>query len=113
MDCLWIRYDDSSQWPGGEGPTAGLDTPGTITAGAITEFFSTLSIVTGALGATLNSYANGNTGALLNLDKGQLVNLAATATASRISLIKPWADRIGDLAEKVGDLATKSNEGCQ
>lgn len=89
-----------------------MDTPLTITFGAATDFFATVSFVTGEASSTLKSYASGNTGALWHFDTSQLANLAAKAAASRIPVVRPWADRIGDLAEKASDLAMQSDEGC-
>ena len=97
----------------GEGATFGLDTPGTITAAMVTEFFTSVSFVTGSAGAIFNSYAGGNTGALSQFNKSQLVNLATTAAASHIPGLKQWADRLGDVVEKAYDLSTESGEGCQ
>lgn len=97
----------------GEVPTAGLDTPGTITLAATTDFFGTVSVVSGGVAAALNSYASGNASAMWNFNVSQLANLAAKAAASKIPGIKPWAERIGDLAEQASDLALKANEGCR
>jgi hypothetical protein len=91
-----------------------LDTPVTITSAAVTEFFGTASFITGGLAATLESYANGNSDALWQFDTGQVVNLTTTGVASGIPFLKPWAERIGDLAEKAADLASKAKEeGCE
>jgi RHS repeat-associated protein len=97
----------------GEGPTGGVDTPGTITLGGMTDFFGTVSVVSGGAAATLDSYAAGDTRAMWNFNVSQLANLAAKAAASRLPLVKPWADRIGDLAEQAADLALKAKEGCR
>lgn len=48
-----------------------------------------------------------------DFDVSQLANIAAKSAASRLPLVKPWADRIGDLAEQAADLALKAKEGCQ
>ena len=43
----------------------------------------------------------------------QLAYLAAKAAASKLPLVKPWVERIGDLAEQAADLAMKAKEACQ
>lgn len=48
-----------------------------------------------------------------NFNVTQLTNLAAKAAASKLPHLKPWADRIGDLAEQAADLAMKAKDGCQ
>ena len=125
LGALLDQVSDSAGWTAfgsgvltvlsgvGEVPTAGLDTPVTITSATVTDFFATTSFVTGSIAATLKSYASGNSSALWNFDASQVVNLATAAAASRIPFLKPWAERIGDLAEKAGDLASKAEEGCQ
>jgi hypothetical protein len=47
-----------------------------------------------------------------NFGLSQLANFAAAA-ASKIPGIKPWADRIGDLAGQAADLAHQAKEACQ
>jgi len=97
----------------GEGFTFGGDTPVTITFGSMTTFFGVTSFATGAAAAVLNSYARGNTTALQNFNWSQLAGLAATAAASKLPFVKPWADRIGDLAGQATDLANSAKEPCQ
>lgn len=97
----------------GEGVTFGTDTPVTISFAGMTGFFGTSSFGTGALAATLNSFASGNTGALMNFDASNLINLSANAAASKVPGVRAWADTIGDLVEKATDLAVKANEACQ
>lgn len=96
----------------GEGPSGFLDTPATITAAGVTEFFSTVSVVSGGVAAVLNSYGQGNSSAARNFAASQLASLAATAAYSDLPMIKPWAKRIGDLAERAAQLATKVKEAC-
>jgi hypothetical protein len=96
----------------GEGVTFGGDTPVTIAFGSITGFFGTASFGTGAAAAALNSFASGNLGSIRRFDWSQLTNIAATAAASKIPFVKPWADTIGDLAEQGADLAAKAQEAC-
>lgn len=96
-----------------EVPSGGLDTPATMTAFALTDFFGGVSLVSGGAAAALRSYAAGNTSAIQQFEWGQLANLAAKAAASRIPVVKPWADRIGDIAENGAKLATRAkNGGC-
>ncbi len=38
---------------------------------------------------------------------------AMTAAASKIPLLKPWAETIGDLASQGADLALKTKEACK
>ena len=97
----------------GEGVTLGGDTPVTITFGSITGFFGSASFGTGAAAAALNSFANGNLGSIRGFDWSQLTNLAATAAASKIPFVKPWAETIGDLAEQGADLAAHAREACR
>ena len=37
---------------------------------------------------------------------------ATKRAASRLPLVKPWAERIGDLADQASDLALKAKRGC-
>jgi RHS repeat-associated protein len=97
----------------GEGPSAGVDTPATLTLGAITETMISMSVLSGATAATLESYASGNTSALERFNISQLANLAATAGASKVPFIRKWADRIGDLVEQATALGIQAQEGCR
>jgi len=98
----------------GEVPSAGLDTPATVTSVAVATFFGNAAYITGALAATLQSYSTGNSDALWQFDEGQAINLSSAAVTSGIPFLKPWAERIGDLAEKAADLAAKAKEeGCE
>jgi hypothetical protein len=97
----------------GEGFTLGGDTPVTITFGSVSLFFGSASTLTAGAASALNSYAGGNLAAVRNFGWGQLANLAATAAASKIPIVKPWADTIGDLAERGSDLALQTREACQ
>ncbi len=96
----------------GEGLTFGADTPVTISFGSLTLFFGTASTLSSGAASALNSMASGNTTAVENFGWSQLTNLAATAAASKIPLLKPWAERIGDLASQGADLALKTQEVC-
>ena len=49
--------------------------------------------------------------ALQSFNYSQLANIAAKAAASRIPIVKPWADRVGDLAEQACDLAVRAKGG--
>jgi RHS repeat-associated protein len=97
----------------GEGPTGGLDTPLTLSLAGATEFLFDTSIVTGAIGASLESFAAGNTKALMNFNVSQLAGLAATAAATRVPRIKKWAERLGDLAAEATGIAMEAKGGCQ
>ena len=97
----------------GEGFTFGGDTPVTITFGTAAAFFTTASNITGGGAAYLNSFARGNSISVANFGLSQLANFAAAATSSKIPGIRPWADRIGDLAGQAADLAHQASEACQ
>jgi len=74
---------------------------------------ATTSAVTGGIAAGLNSFASGNMTAVKNFNFSQLESIAATASASRIPVLKPWADRIGDLYGKLVDVTAKAKEACR
>ena len=64
--------------------------------------------------AALDSFASGNSLCrVTNFALSQLVNLTATAAASRLPIVRPWADRIGDLAEMAADVAHQAQEVCK
>ena len=65
------------------------------------------------LEASVRSYVAGNTRIPRNFAASQLANLAGRTAATRLPFVRPWADRIGVLAEQASDLATKANEVCQ
>lgn len=79
----------------------------------MTGFFGTSSFGTEALAATLNSFASGNTSALMNFNTSNLINLTANAAAGKIPGIANWADTIGDLVEKAADLAAEAKGACK
>lgn len=97
----------------GEGPSAGLDTPGTITAGTFTAAAESGSLITGAAAALFSSYANGNTSALTNFNASNLVGLAVTLTASKIPFVKRLGQTLGDAASQAVGLAQQAQGGCQ
>ena len=97
----------------GEGITVGTDTPVTITFVSLTTFFTAASTGTAGSAAALRSFASGNPIAVANFALSQLANVTAAAAASKIPFIKPWAKRIGDLAEQAADLAHQAKEACK
>jgi len=96
----------------GEGITLGLDTPVTITFGSVSGFFGASGFGAGAAAAVLNSFARGDIASIRSFDFNQLSNLAAQAASSRIPFLKPYAELIGDLAEKGAGIAAASEEVC-
>jgi RHS repeat-associated protein len=96
----------------GEGVSLGLDTPVTITFGSATGFFATSSFLTGSAAAVLNSFASGNVQSMLDFNWSQLTNVAATAAASKIPGVGPWAETVGNLAEQGRDMSTNAAEAC-
>ena len=96
----------------GEGFTFGGDTPVTVSFGAATDFFGTVSLTTGTIVSGLNSFAAGNTNALSNFDWNHLAGIAATAAASRIPGLASWAETIGHLVEQGADLANRAGVVC-
>ena len=96
----------------GEGVTLGFDTPVTVTFGAMTDVFGSISLATKAGASVANAYASGNTQPLKSFDWSGLANIAAAAAASKINALHRWAESIGNMAEQGVDLAAKSEEGC-
>ncbi len=97
----------------GEGPSAGFDTPITLSLASTTSFFGTASFITGAAGSSLSSFASGDLTALGNFNFSQLYEIAAKAAASRIPGASGFADTVGNLAGQAVDLAAKAPEACQ
>ena len=115
-DSMWLGFGFGAGAVlagAGEGITLGGDTPVTLTFGSLTTFFGTTSALTGAAAAALKAYASGNTSAISNFNWSGLATLAATAASSKLPFLKPWADRIGDLAGQAADLAASAKEPCQ
>jgi RHS repeat-associated protein len=115
-DSMWLGFGFGAGAilaGAGEGITLGGDTPFTLTFGSLTTFFGTTSALTGSASAALNAYASGNTSAIWKFNWSGLATLAATAASSKLPFLKPWADRIGDLAGKGADLAAKAKDPCQ
>jgi len=113
-ESMWLGFGAGTVLAGAcEGITLGGDTPFTLTFGSLTTFFGTTSALTGAAAAGLNAYASGNTSAISNFNWNGLATLAATAASSKLPFLKPWADRIGDLAGQAADLAASTKEPCQ
>jgi hypothetical protein len=98
---------------GGEEVTFGLDTPGTVTLGSMTSYFTSVSYVTGATAATLNSFASGNTAAMWQFGASQTYGALTAGIAGKLPAIKRWADRVGDLTEQAQELASESQEPCE
>ena len=95
-----------------EGVTLGGDTPFTITFASMMTVFGNTSAVTGAMGSLLNSFASGNIGAIEDFNTSHLTSIAAKLGASKIPLLAPWADTIGDLAEQAAHLGATAKEAC-
>jgi hypothetical protein len=98
---------------GGEEVTLGLDTPGTMALGSMFTYFTSVSYITGATAAALNSFANGNTAAMWQFASSQTYGTLSAGVAGKLPAIKRWADRVGDLASKVFDLQTQAEEACK
>jgi len=97
---------------GGEGFTFGADTPFTISFSSTATFFGGASVVAGTAASVLKSIAAGNTKAIRNFDWTHLSELAATAAASRVPFIGPWAETVGRLAGQAAEISATAEEVC-
>lgn len=96
----------------GEVPSGGLDTGLTITAGSVTAAAGDASLVTGAIAAALQSFANGNVTPAASFDVNNLIGIAVTLKA--LPFLKSDAKTLGNLAQQLVGLATQVKEvGCQ
>ena len=97
----------------GEGATFGLDTAGTITAGAVTGFATDAALITGTAAAVFNSFANGNLNALSSFDLTRLVGLGATLAASKLPFVGRFAETVGYAAEQATAAVQEAQAACQ
>ncbi len=97
----------------GEGATFGLDTAGTITAGAVTAFAGNAAFITGTAAAAFNSFANGNLNALSSFDLTRLAGLGATLAASQLPLVGRFAEQVGYAVEQATAAAQEAQGACQ
>ena len=96
----------------GEGVTLGGDSPVTITFGAATGFFTTVSFASGEIAATLNGLA-GSGRATVNFSFTEIEGALAATAARRVPGLNAFADTIGDLTGQAADLVTQSKEACK
>ena len=96
-----------------EGATFGLDTAGTITAGAVTGFATDAALITGTAAAVFNSFANGNLNALSSFDLTRLVGLGATLAASKLPFVGRFAETVGYAAEQATAAVQEAQAACQ
>lgn len=96
-----------------EPETFGLDTPVTATGAATTDYFAAAAFVTGAGGAALNSFANGNTSALGRFDFNSIAEIGMKITASDIPLVSGFSENLGLLTGKALEIAEDAKAACQ
>jgi hypothetical protein len=95
-----------------EGITLGGDTPFTVAFGSMASFFGYTSFGASALAIAFNRFASGNFAALQNFDFSHLESIAASAAASKIPGVAPYAEFLGRMTEQAAALAQSAQEAC-
>lgn len=97
-----------------EPETIGIDTPVTVSGGAIGSAYAATATATGFAAAGLQMFASsGNPAAMTNFVMNKMVDVGTKLAMSDIPFASHFAENIGQLAGKAMELSEQAQKACE
>jgi RHS repeat-associated protein len=98
----------------GEAETLGVDTPATVSLGAATRYFGTVTLLTHFSADSLRSFAaGGNTTALQGFAVSEIIGMSVGSLADHVPFVSRFSKNLEQLATKAAGIAMEAPEVCK